>query len=233
MKSFKIILCLLFTGLLMTNVCAYNDAPPGDWMVINGVLTNGTYNTTDLTRNWDSRRDVTVEVSNLVYVYNDGISQKYKGDSGLSYAMFNDSKGCCYHMSKDLVRGIAFATKYKFDIKKFSTSCYRNTGNQYEDPEDFYKINEEIRLENGTVIKPLSIDQDLTREQKTYFDDYQTQLVNYYQEKEIKALEENTYWTGKVDTGLDVSNRIASKSKTSGSFHGYTSNGGYLFGRYN
>lgn len=173
-----------------------------------------------------------VVASDFVFVYSDGITDKYEGDLGLEYALFNDTlTGDCYNVSKNFVRGIAFVTDRKFDIKNFSFEYvkYINDDTRYI-TDKFDDIN--ITLDNGTVIKPLSIDMDLTPRQKKYFDDYDTQLRSYYDNQIIDALNDNAFWAGHLDSEISVSNRIASNKKSSGSFYGYTSGGGYMYGHY-
>lgn len=237
MNAFKLsLLLLLCLGLLSpVNSYYFSEAPPGDWMVVNGVLTNGTYNTTDLTKRWDYHREVSVVASDIVFVYNDGISKKYKGDAGLEYAMFNDTlTGSCYHMDKNLTRGIAYATNKKFNIKNFSFECTRFYGNAYNPPVDFYEVYgrfapANITLDNGTVIKSLCINQDLTPDQKLYFDDYETQLYKYYEDKRIKEMEDTQHYLAELD---DDMMRMSSNSKQSGHYYGYSSSGGYMYGHY-
>ena len=221
---------LLCFALLISPVNSYPGAPPGDWMVVNGVLTNGTYNTTDLTKTWDHYKNFDVLASDIVFVYNDGVYDKYNGDAGLKYAMFNDTlTGCCFHVDKNLTRGIAYATNKKFNIQNFSFGCWRFYGNMYDPPEDFYEIHDNITLDNGTVIEPLRINQDLTPNQKLYFDDYETQLYKYYEDKSIKEMEDTQYYLAELD---DDMMRASSKNKQSGHYYGYTSRGGYTWGNY-
>lgn len=174
-------------------------------------------------------RDVNVVASDFVFVYNYGTFSEYKGDLGLNYSMFNDTlTGYCYHFDKELTRGIACVTNRKFDIHNFSFRRYlRKEGDKF-----YTNYGDGITLENGTVIRSLSIDQDLTLNQKKYFDDYDTQLYQYYEEKKLKKMDDISYWTGKLESEVSVSNRINSNSKSSGSFRGYTTNGGYVYGRY-
>lgn len=211
------------------------NGPPGDWMVVDGVLTNGTYNTTDLTNAWDHYRKVHVVASDFVFVYNDGISDKYHGDTGLKYAVFNDTlTGCCFHIDKNLARGVAYATKNKFNIKNFSFECWRSYGNEYNPPDDFYIIYDStnITLDNGTVIESLRIDQDLTPDQKSYFDDYDTQLYRYYEDQKIKEMRNMEGYMADIESDIDYQNTKNDKEKNKGTFSGYTSRSGYIYGRY-
>jgi len=207
------------------------NAPPGDWMVVDGVLTNGTYNTTDLSKQWDRNRRVHVVASDFVFVYDDGIYEKYKGDTGLKYAMFNDTlTGCYYHMGKELTRGVAYATDKKFDIKNFTFDCIRVDVPYYSLGDKWGDYN--ITLDNGTVILPLSIDQDLTPDQKLYFDDYDTQLYRYYEDQKIKEMRNMEDYMADIESDIDYQNTKNDKEKNKGTFSGYTSRSGYIYGRY-
>ena len=218
------------------NITEYDmfNGPPGDWNVINGSLTNGTFNTTDLTRRWDrTNRIFHVDSPEFTFVYKDANTTRYRGDSGLEYSMFYDTvSGCCYHIEKDLTRGIAYATGGSFDIDGFNFSRSRIS------PVDYYFVYSEypgetnVTLDKGTVIMPLSIGDNLTFEEKKYFDDYDEQLYKYYEEKKIKELKDNEYWTAKMENEMEIQNRIAENKKSSGHFRGYTGSGGYVYGRY-
>ena len=170
-----------------------------------------------------------VVASDFVFVYEDGVYDTYKGDIGLKYAMFNDTlTGNCYHLHKDLVVGIAYATKKKFDIKNFSFEYIH-----YID-DDFYWVGNamwesNVTLDNGTIIKPLRIEQDLTPEQKLYFEDYDTQLYKYYEDKKIKEMEDMEAYMADLE---DDMLRTNSHNKQPGHFSGYTSRSGYIYGRY-
>ena len=210
------------------------DSPPGNWNVINGTLTNGTYNSSDLGMQWDMNvnRKSHISPSDFAFVYNDGISDEYRGDVGLLYSTFNDTNtGCCYHVSRDMTRGIAFATKKSFDIGNFYATRIRYI------KEDYYNIYTEyggicnITLDNGTVIRELCIDEELTPEQKKYFDNYDEQLFKHYEEAKIDEIKKTQDYMDSIESEISIQNDIASKNHHDG-FYGYSSNGGFMYGRY-
>ena len=115
------------------------DGPPGDWMVVDGVLTNGTYNTTDLTNAWDHYRKVHVVASDFVFVYNDSISDKYHGDTGLKYAMFNDGKD---NQVPESLRKMSEGFNNRFNDVRSKMKNYHN-GSLYKQSEQKQKSNDD------------------------------------------------------------------------------------------
>jgi hypothetical protein len=207
------------------------NGPPGEWNLINGTLTNGTYNTTDLGKLWDrsSRYIVHVDSPEFVFVYNDGNSSKYKGDTGLKYTLFYDDKGCCYHIEEALTRGIAYVTGGTFDVDGFNFSRRRNSNKDY-----YYVYSEvpdktNVTLDNGTVVFGLYIYDNLTLEEKKYFDDYDTQLYKYYEDKKSEEMRKSAIIEEYED---QIHREHQSDSRKSGSFSGYSRRGGYIYGRY-
>lgn len=184
----------------------------GTFHVVNDTLTNGTYNTTnlnnmmDVVNSYDTYFDVVP--SGFVFVYNDGEnSDKYNGDAGLLYSVFNDTvTGATYRVDKALTRGIAYYTNGTFNL---SDGC--SIRRQRKAGDNYYTIYY-ITLENGSRIESLNIYDNLTAEQKKYFDDYDEQLYRYYSEKQIKQLKSEANYLADLDTEMSVQNSVDLKS---------------------
>lgn len=219
--------------IVSENMSSYNTsgASLGEWNVVNGVLTNGT-DTGKLEWGYDrdSRKSIHVVPTDFVFVYKDKNSSEYEGDANLYYSTFNDTlTGCTYHVDRDLTRGIAYKTNSKFDLKDgFNITRWRDLYDTY------YTIyDNKIILNNGSIIQGLSVADDLTPEEKMYFNDYDTQLYKYYEDKKLQKMDDIESWNARMDAELDVQNRIAlNKKEKSGSFSGYSSRSGYIYGRY-
>lgn len=135
----------------------------------------------------DFSYDVEFMPSSFVFDYHDHNSTDYEGDIGLKYAYanstFDDHK---YIIPTEWVRGIAFATKGTFE---FSEAILIDHG-PYREWDDMYVITN-LKFKNGTEIPFLSISSnDLTKEQRSYFDDYYQQRQDYLAEQEAYAVED-------------------------------------------
>ena len=74
--------------------------------------------------------------------------------------------------------------------------------------------------------------QDLTAKQKMYFDDYDTQLYRYYEDQKIKEMRNMEGYMADIESEIDYQNSKNDKQKNGGTFSGYTSRSGYIYGRY-
>ncbi|MGN1321587.1 MAG: hypothetical protein ACI4VJ_03290 [Methanosphaera sp.] len=113
----------------------------------------------------------------FLFEYSDGNTTHYKGDLGLKYAHCrNVIDNVSYLVPKENVRGIAFATNGTF---KFNESIQITHSIKREDEPDQY-IMLDMYYKNGTEIKSLDIeDDDLTADQRAYFDNYDHQRQEY------------------------------------------------------
>ena len=229
MNVFKLsLLLILCFGLLFSSAAVQTTSSDSDWTIVDGILMGAKYNDTSLVyKDPDNKQEIIhVKASDFLFVYKDRVSTKYEGDTGLEYSMFVDTlTGYYYHVDKSLTRGIAYATKRKFDIKDFSLKrmCYPG--------DKFYSIFfNNITLDNGTVIESLTISEELTNEQKKYFDNYDEQLYRYYEDKKVQELEDANDYLDAIDSETRIQNKI--NSKKGGSYYGYSSKGGYMYGRY-
>lgn len=225
------LLFLLCFGLLLSSVNAgsYGDSSD-DWNVVDGVLIGAKYNDSSLIYEDMENRLTPIPVcaSDFLFVYNNRVSTSYEGDTGLKYSMFVDTlTGYRYHFDESMTRGIAYVTKGKFDIKNFSLTRW------HKDGDDFYRLfgnyHDNITLDNGTVIRALYITDDLTVDEKLYFDDYDTQLYKYYEDKKIEEMKDMQDYIADLDDDMI---RRSSNNKQSGHYSGYTSGGSYMYGRY-
>lgn len=124
---------------------------------------------------------------NFVFEYNDHNSTTYEGDSGLRVARVNNVfDNNSYFVPTEYVRGIAYATKGTFRFNEpilFSHGPLREWDGMY--------VATGFKFKNGTVIPYLGIEKnDLTNEQKKYFDDYNTQRSEYLMQEQEEAVED-------------------------------------------
>ena len=146
----------------------------------------------------------------FVFEYNDHNTTEYEGDIGLKVAYVNNTlDNHNYIVPKDTVRGIAYVTKKSFDFSEpvlISHGPLREWDGMY--------IIAELKFKNGTIIPKLSIeDDDLTKEQREYFDDYYEQRQDYIAQQQEYAAED-------MYDAYQVHNSYNSRSKYS-----------YYFGR--
>lgn len=245
MKSEKILIPILFVVVISLSGCIqssnssynYDEQIPstvsGTFYVVNNTLTNGTYNTSNLSIMWDVlddnyRKYYHVVPSDFVFVYNDRNTTEWDGDAGLQYSTFNDTlTGCVFRLNKNLTRGIAYETEGKFNLKDgFNITRTREQGNNY-----YKNYFNNIILANGTQVNALHIYDNLTLEQQKYFDDYEEQLYRYSQEKELREMDDYAGYLADMENEQTISNRIASNSKE-GSFTGISTRDGYVRGSY-
>ncbi|RAP44813.1 MAG: hypothetical protein BZ134_02625 [Methanosphaera sp. SHI1033] len=115
----------------------------------------------------------------FVFEYSDGNTTDYKGDLGLQHAFCtNTEDNATYRLSPGSVRGIAYATKGTFKFNEtIQTTRYKLT-----DSDVFGVL--VMYYKNGTEIKSLDIsDNDLTADQRQYFDDYNQQRQEYLEQQ--------------------------------------------------
>lgn len=122
----------------------------------------------------------------FIFEYNDHNTTSYEGDSGLKYAHVNNTlDNTTLIVPVERVRSIAYATKksFKFIEPIIITHSIRRDDGRY--------ILLTMKYKNGTVIPILDLDKnDLTREQKEYFDDYDAQRSDYLMEQQEYAAED-------------------------------------------
>ncbi|MBE6486499.1 MAG: hypothetical protein E7Z85_06640 [Methanosphaera stadtmanae] len=124
---------------------------------------------------------------NFVFEYNDHNSTTYEGDSGLKVAVVNNEfDNNSYFVPTEYVRGIAYATKGTFKFNEpilFSHGPLREWDGMY--------VATKFKFRNGTIIPYLGIEKnDLTNEQKKYFDDYNSQRSEYLMQQQEDAVED-------------------------------------------
>lgn len=124
----------------------------------------------------------------FLFEYNDHNTTTYEGDSGLKRALANNTvDNYTYCLPDENVRGIAYATKGTFKLKENILVTHSlMTGDM---PWDCIML--KMFYKNGSVIPTLDIkDNDLTAEQKSYFDNYDQQRSDYLQRQNKYALED-------------------------------------------
>ncbi|WP_302291044.1 hypothetical protein [Methanosphaera stadtmanae] len=138
-------------------------------------------NTTD-----DTIKPIDFNPTNFTFIYSNSNTSKYKGDLGLKYAYCTNSidNTTCL-LLKEYVRGLAYASNGTFEFKDNLSMVpaphSRNDSN--------YTVNE-IYYSNGTLIEKLLIeDEDLTLEEREYFQDYEGQKEAYYNKKQQDKLD--------------------------------------------
>lgn len=151
----------------------------------------------------------------FIFEYNDHNTTTYEGDSGLKYAHVNNTlDNTTFIVPVERVRSIAYATKKTFEFSEpiiITRSIQRDDGRY---------ILLTMKFKNGTVIPVLDIDRDdLTNEQKQYFDDYYSQRSDYLMKQDAYAAE-NMY------TYEHMSNR---NSKSKYSFYYGTGGSGVIY----
>lgn len=121
----------------------------------------------------------------FIFEYNDHNTSTYEGDSGLKYAHVNNTiDNTTFMVPVERVRSIAYATKktFKFNESIIITRSIQRSDGRY--------ILLTMKYKNGTVIPILDLDKDdLTSEQKEYFDDYYAQRADYLAQQEEYAAE--------------------------------------------
>ncbi len=125
--------------------------------------------------------------SEFVFCYNDHNTTVYEGDSGLKVALVNNTlSGKEFYVPTEYVRGIAYVTQgtFKFDEAIIITlGPLREWDNMY--------VLTKMRLKNGTIIPYLGIEKnDLTSQQKKYFDNYEAQRSDYLLQQQEYASED-------------------------------------------
>lgn len=149
----------------------------------------------------------------FIFRYSDGNTTTYKGDSGLGgVTCVNKVNNQTYTFAKPLARGIAYATKGTFKFKEHLDVTHSVAR------DDNSRIILKMYYKNGTEIRSLDVtDDDLTLEQKSYFDDYYGDREAYYQKQSYLA-------EANAETDRSAMIRQLEKSKSTRG-HGYTSGG--------
>lgn len=127
--------------------------------------------------------------TNFIFVYSDHNSTTYEGDLGLDYAVCtNQVDKIKYSIVPRYVRALDKVTNGTFKLNNTIDIIHGvpQTGKNYQYPVTgmYYK--------NGTEIKSLDISDDLTYEDRQYFQDYDGQKEEYYQKQvqdELDAIE--------------------------------------------
>lgn len=124
-----------------------------------------------------------LDMSNITFIYKDTNTTQYQGDQGLDGAIIRNSPdNKTYYIPVNLVRGLAYKTQRTFNFDQPLKAEAHDGNGSY----DYYV--ETLAYQNGTKIRPLSIsDDDLTQEEKTYFDDYEDQKQDYYHKQDDLA----------------------------------------------
>lgn len=160
--------------------------------------------------------------TDFVFEYNaDGNSSTYNGDLGLTQAYCkNKADNKTYTMDVAMVRGIAYATKGTFIFDDNLTAGYEIWKDKHLNPTSLPEIYY-LKYQNGTPIKSLDISDDLTLEQRKYFQDYESQKEQYYYDKEAKDR-----YAAQVNEEIDRSMMIKSMNKPKTTRGYYTGSGG-------
>ncbi len=123
----------------------------------------------------------------FIFEYNDHNTTTYEGDSGLVYAHVNNTlDNTSFIVPVERVRSIAYATKGTF---KFSEPIIITRSIQRDDGKYILLT---MKFKNGTVVPILDLEKnDLTAEQKKYFDNYDAQRNDYLMQQQEYAAEAN------------------------------------------
>lgn len=134
----------------------------------------------------------TFHPTNFKFEYSDGNTTQYHGDTGLRGAYCtNTIDGLTYFVPVENVRGIAKATHktFKFDEDIDITHSLASKR------ENYAYIMLKMYYKNGTEIRSLDeSDDDLTMEERSYFDNYDQQRQDYLTKQandELDAIENN------------------------------------------
>jgi len=152
----------------------------------------------------------------FIFEYNDHNTTKYEGDSGLkgAYAKNRDD-GLTYYLPVENVRSIAYITEGSFKLSEHIDVKH----SLIVENRSYDCIMLEMYKKDGSEIPKLDIkDSHLTNEQKSYFDDYDTQRADYLQQQQQYALE---------DIEDSYSRSSSHKDKRSKYSYYYSPRGGY------
>lgn len=159
-------------------------------------------------REWDEEHEF--NPVDLLFCYNDHNTTTYEGDLGLEKTLCNNTiDNKTYRIPTGAVRGIAYATKksFKFDEPIIMT---HSSGNEP-------KMILTMKYKNGTVIPVLDYDtKGMTKEQMSYFDDFENQRDAYYDNK--------AYWQ-EADMEHSLSKKSSEKSSSSRYYYYVGTNG--------
>ena len=155
--------------------------------------------------------------SQIIFEYNDHNTTTYKGDTGLLGGYWtNKLTNKTYKITDNTIRGIAYATKGTFKFKE-------NLDIKETPPPGEEKNSKivEIFYKNGTEIQSLSLfDEDLTVEQRKYFDNYTEQKMEH--DTEISRREQESL--------IESQNRILDRSNSRHhSYYWGPGGGGYIY----
>lgn len=176
------------------------------------LISTTTASTDDLTTEYTEHD---LDMSNITFIYKDSNTTQYQGDQGLDGAIIkNNLDNKTYYITNDLVRGLAYKTQKTFSFDQPLKAEVHEGNGSY----DYYV--ETLTYQNGTKIKSLSIsDDDLTQEEKTYFDDYEDQKQNYYHKQDDLA---------QRSSAVDEMSEIKHQSKSKNYFYTNYGHGGYI-----
>lgn len=133
---------------------------------------------------WDVEHEFVPD--EFIFEYNDHNTTVYEGDSGLKLGHVNNTAdNTTLIIPVERVRSLAYASKgtFRFDEPLIITHSLQRDDGRY--------ILLTMKYKNGTVIPILDIkEKSLTKEQKEYFDDYETQRSDYLEQQQEYALED-------------------------------------------
>lgn len=164
--------------------------------------------------------NVELKPKEIVFMYSDENTTTYKGDLGLLGASVrNEIDNKTYNLDPSDVRGIAKLTKKSFKLNDSLFITADNSGYDYK--RNYCDYNAfMIKFRNGSNLRRLSIgDDELTADDKLYFDDYEMQKAEYYEKQH--DLDERS---AAVDESYKIKN---SKKSSSGYFVGTRGSGYY------
>ena len=152
----------------------------------------------------------------FIFEFNDPNTSIYDGDSGLkgAYAK-NGEDRLTYYLPVECVRSIAYITKGTFELSEHIDVKH----SLLVDNRSYDCIMLDMYKKDGSEIPKLDVkDSHLTNEQKSYFDDYESERADYLQQQEEYALE---------DIEDSYSRSSSHKDKHSRYSYYYSSRGGY------
>lgn len=160
--------------------------------------------------------------SDFIFEYNGYNSTSYEGDTGLKGAYVkNTMDNYTYYVPVEYVRTFAWLTKNSFTLDEHIDVKHSLVvgGRAYD------CILMGMFNKDGSEIPKLDVkSKSLTKEQRSYFDDYETSRNEYYQEQNQYALEDIE----------DNTRRASSSNDNSKSHYGYyygTNGRGIIFSR--
>ena len=144
--------------------------------------------------------------SSFLFSYNGYNTTSYEGDTGLKGAYVNNTvDNLTYFVPVEYVRTFAWLTKNSFALDEHIDVKH----SLIVDRSDYDCILLEMFNKDGSEIPKLDVKSDsLTKDQRSYFDDYEQSKDEYYQKQNQYALED-----------IEDNTRRASSSKDSSKGH--------------